>query len=146
MGTMNMLLTIGLALIASAGFWATMQLIITRKGRTAEIARQYAETEKLKQSISTGEIEKRKLMADVESAALAAADSRYAHLHDDYNALTDTCKEQRTAMVALIDVLDMLVFRMRAAPDSLDQIALTVSSTEYLTARATLNDARTHLR
>lgn len=139
MTPMNMLLTVVLALITSAGFWAVLQLFITRKGRTAEVARQYAETEKLQQDIATGAIEKRKLMAEVESAALAAADLRYEKLEAQSGL-------QRSVIVTLVDVLETLVFRMRAAPDSEDQIVLKVSSQEFLTARAALNGARTHLR
>lgn len=136
---MNMLVTVALALIASAGFWATMQLIITRKGRTAEIARQQAETEKLKQDVATGEVARRKLLAEVESTALAAADARY-------DKLAAQSGHQRAIIVTLVDIMDTLVFRMRAAPDSNDQINLAVSSHEYLAARSALNEARTHLR
>lgn len=129
---MNMLVTVALALIASAGFWATMQLIITRKGRTAEAARVLAETEKTKKDILTGDIERRKLIDEIEAKAVA-------RLKDDYAT-------QRGVLVTVIDVLEMFMFRMRSAPNSEDQIILTISNEEYLTARATLNDARIKIR
>jgi hypothetical protein len=142
----NMLLTVVLALITSAGFWAVLQLVITRKGRTAEIARQQAETEKVKQEAASGDINRQKLISEVTDAALRTADSRYAHLHDDYEELKTQSKEQRVVIVTLVDVLDHLVFKMRAAADATDQISLCVSSQEFLTARAALQEARTHLR
>lgn len=141
-----MLLTVVLALITSAGFWAVLQLVITRKGRTAEIARQQAETEKVKQEAASGDINRQKLISEVTDAALRTADSRYAHLHDDYEELKTQSKEQRVVIVTLVDVLDHLVFKMRAAADATDQISLCVSSQEFLTARAALQEARTHLR
>lgn len=141
-----MLVTVALALIASAGFWATMQLVITRKGRTAEVARQQAETEKVKQEAASGDITRQKLISEVTDAALRTADSRYAHLRDDYDVLNDKNKEQRIVIVTLVDILDSLVFKMRAATDSAEQISLCVSSKEFLTARAALQEARTHLR
>lgn len=136
---MSVLVTVTLAIITSAGFWSVLQLMITRKGRVAEISRQDAETERLRQNIATGAIEKQKLMAEVESVALAAADIRYEKLETQSG-------NQREVMVTLVDVLETLVFRMRAAPDSENQIVLKVSNEEYLTARAALNKARTHLR
>lgn len=146
MSTVNMLITVAMALIASAGFWATMQLIITRKGRTAEIARQQAETERIKQDAASGDITRQKLISEVTNAALRTADSRYAHLRDDYDLLKDQNREQRTVVVTLVDVLESLVFKMRAVPDAYDQISLCVSSQEFMTARAALQEARTHLR
>lgn len=143
---MSIMVTVVIAVISSTGFWAVLSLFITRKGRTAEMSRQDAETEQLRSSIATGDIERRKLMADVESAALASADRRYAHLRDDYDEIKNYYKEQREALVTVVDVLDTLVFRMRAAPDSYDQITLSVSSQEFLTARAALVEARKHLR
>lgn len=132
MTAMNMLITVALALIASAGFWATMQLIITRKGRTAEAARQSAEAEKLKQDAATGAVEKRKLIDEIETAAVA-------RIHKDYDI-------QRGVIVTLVDVLETLVFRMRSASNSDDQIVLVVSNEEYLACRAALNEARKKLR
>jgi hypothetical protein len=52
---MNLLMTTLAAVVTSAGFWACLQLIITRKGRTAEIARQKAETEKIQQEAASGD-------------------------------------------------------------------------------------------
>lgn len=143
---MNVMVTVVLAVITSAGFWSVLQLVITRKGRVAEISRQDAETEHLRQTVLTGDIERKKLMADVESAALASADRRYGHLRNDYDEVKAEAKEQRAVIVTLVDVLDTLVFRMRAAPDSNDQIVLSVSSQEFLTARAALVESRKHLR
>lgn len=146
MTPMNVMVTVALAVITSAGFWSILQLIITRKGRIAEISRQDAETEHIRQTVLTSEVERKKLITEVESAALASADRRYAHLRDDYDEIKGYYKEQREALVTVVDVLDTLVFRMRAAPDSHDQITLSVSSNEFLTARSALVEARKHLR
>lgn len=148
-----MLVVVASSLIASAGFWATMQLIITRKGRTAEAARVAADTERIKQEAASGDVARQKLISEVSDAALRAADSRYAHLHDDYDEVKSENKEQRAeirdqrAVIAtLVDVFGVLVFRMRVAPDGDDLITLKVSSQEFLASRAALDEARIRLR
>lgn len=132
MTPMSILVTVALALITSAGFWATVQLIVTRKGRTAEAAQLVAKTEKTRQDIATGEIDRRKLIDEIEANAVK-------RLHDDHD-------KQRGVIVMLIDVLETFMFRMRAAPHDDDLITLTITNAEYLSTRATLNDARIKLR
>lgn len=146
MSVPNMLLTVLMALIASAGFWGCVQLLLTRKGRIAEAARVQADAEKLKQDAVTGETTRRKLIDEIQEAALRTADSRYAHLRDDYDELKDGNKQSRIVIVTLVDVLDSLVFKMRATPDADGNISLCVTAQDFLTARTALTEARQHLR
>jgi hypothetical protein len=81
-----------------------------------------------------------------QEAALKSADVRYAGLRTDYDELKVQSKEQRVVLGALVDILDTIVFRMRTAEGhDTDRIVVAVTSQEYLTARATLSEARKHL-
>jgi hypothetical protein len=147
---MNLLMTTLGAMITSAGFWGVLQLIITRKGRTAEVARQKAETEKTQQEAASGEINRQKILAEAQvvsqEAALRSADVRYAGLRTDYDELKVQSKEQRAIIATLVEIMDTLVFRMRTAAGDDERIVVSVTAQEFLAARAALSEARTHLR
>lgn len=145
-----MLMTAALAVVTSAGFWGVLNLMVTRKGRTAEIARQNAETEKIRQETMSGENTRLKLLAEaqvaVQEEALKSGDVRYAGLRTDYDEVKIQCKEQRVVIATLVEIMDTMVFRMRTAPNDEDRIIVSVTAQEYLTARAALSEARKHLQ
>lgn len=149
MSPMNLLMTMLGGVITSAGFWAVLQLVITRKGRVAETARQNAETEKVKQEAQSGELSRQRILAEAQvvsqKAALDSADIRYAGLRTDYDELKVQSKEQRAVLSTLVEIIDTLVFRMRTATDE-DRIIVAVTAQEYLAARAALSEARKHLQ
>lgn len=150
MSPVNLLMTAVGSVITSAGFWAVLQLVITRKGRTAEIARQNAETEKVKQDAQSGELSRQKILAEAQvvsqKTALESADVRYVGLRADYDELKLQSKGQREVISMLVEIMDTLVFRMRAATGDDDRIVVSVSAQEFLAARAALSEARMHLR
>lgn len=143
---MNMAITVLVALISGTGGWSVLQFVLNRTGRKAEIARQEAETERVKEETAR---EKAAMLSEVQitaqTAALESADRRYRGLEQDYTDQRKTLNELRSATTTLIDTVDSLVRRMHAKEES-EEIIANISSAEFLAIRAALAEARMHIR
>lgn len=73
-----------IAVVSGGGSWATLQLVINRRGAHAEAGRIEAEAESERQRAKTAELERLALIADLErrahDAAESAAERRYSTL------------------------------------------------------------------
>lgn len=150
------------SLIGTKAFWDLLQLIVNRKGRKAEIARQE----------STVEIEKEKSKTDVEHAkvlrlqaiaelraegqeeALRAWKTAYERLEADTGDCRSKYERCHTELetvydvaVTLTDVIAAFVAKMRATADeSSDLVIMKVTSQEFLDLRKAVQHARIHLK
>jgi uncharacterized protein HemX len=146
MDHVNYVVTIVVALVSGTGGWSLLQFVLTRTGRKAEVARQQAETEKLRED---QEANRQSILAaaqiTAQKAALDSGDKRYGELREDYDKNRKDLRELRIATEGLLDVVDTIVSRMRPQDES-EMRMVTVTAAEYLAARAAIREARTHLQ
>lgn len=142
----NLVVTVLVALVSGTGGWGVLQFVLNRTGRKAEIARQEAETERLKEETAR---DKAAMLSEVQitaqTAALESADRRYRGLEQDYTDQRKSLNELRSATLTLIDTVDALVRRMHAKEEN-EEIVVNLSSAEFLAIRAALAEARMHAR
>jgi uncharacterized protein HemX len=142
----NLVVTVLVALISGTGGWGVLQFVLNRTGRKAEIARQEAETERVKEETAR---DKSQLLSEVQitaqTTALESADRRYKGLEQDYTDQRKMLNELRTATWTLIETVDSLVRKMHARDES-DEIKVNITHSDFLAIRAALAEARTHVR
>jgi molecular chaperone GrpE (heat shock protein) len=156
MDNVNVVMTVVVALVSGTGGWSILQFILNRTGRKAEIARQHAETEKIKEDV---EANNRKVLAAAQiaaqQAALESSRERYSQLRNDYDEsrrefaeLRDSSRLQfndlRSATEELIDIME--TFLSQVAPKNGDDVIIIPMTTEdYRAARTAIRLARSHL-
>lgn len=143
----NFLSVAVIALVSGTGGWATLQLIINRRGRKAEAGRLEAETEARKMDAAKTEAERLALLAEVErkayAAAEASADKRYATLERDYERCAAELFELRNVIEPVLDAIDVIMTGIQ--PSIGDDVTITVTKADIITVRGSLRTARRHL-
>lgn len=143
----NFLAVAVIALVSGTGGWATLQLVINRRGRKAEAGRQEAEAELSKAAAKKTEADRLALLAEVERKAYAAAersaDKRYAALEKDYGRVTQRLDALRDAVGPMIDAIDAIMAGIR--PSTGNEVTITVTNAEIATVHTSVREARRHL-
>lgn len=121
------------------GLWSVIQIItqwvLNRPSRKGEIARVYAEKDRIK----TGtHIDREKWIQDVADKHFDRLDKRF----DEYQLWA---RGLRRASENAIDVFEPLVLRFRPTDDE-DSVVATVYVAEYLGAKTAIHDVREHLQ
>jgi hypothetical protein len=136
-----------IALVSGTGGWATLQLVINRRGRKAEAGRLEAETEAKKKEAAKTEAERLALLSEVERKAYAAAemsaDKRYSTLERDYDRCTVALNELRNVIEPVLDAIDVIMAGIQ--PSIGDDVTITVTKADIITVRGSLRTARRHL-
>lgn len=135
------------ALVSGTGGWATLQLIINRRGRKAEAGRLEAETEARKMDAAKTEAERLALLAEVErkayAAAEASADKRYSTLERDYERCAVRLDSLRDAVGPLLDAIVAIMAGVQ--PPIGHEVTITVTSEEVATVLKCVRESRQHL-
>jgi hypothetical protein len=136
-----------IALVSGTGGWATLQLVINRRGRKAEAGRVEAETEAKKAEAKKTEADRLALLAEVErkayASAEAAADRRYGNLEKDYEKCRAGLQELKDSVGPLIDAIEAIMARV--VPLNGHDVTVTVTGAEIATVRAAIREGRRHL-
>lgn len=137
-----------IAFVSGTGGWATLQLVINRRGRKAEAARQEAESEFQRAQAKKSEAERMVLLAEVErkayTAAEASAERRYVAIERDYLRCNAGLDNLRNAVGPLIAAIDAIIGRAKPAGPGQDA-TLTVTEAETITVRNAVTEARRYL-
>lgn len=152
MEDVNVGVTMLVAFISGTGGWGILQFFLNRTGRKAEIARQIAETERLKteseKTHKETEANNRKILAAAQiaaqQAALESSDRRYAEIKSDYEHTRVRLGDLRAATEELIEVVEQLI-SSAGVPTKTASVYITVTWSVYRDARSAIKRARDHL-
>lgn len=106
----NLLVLIITGLVSGTGGWATLQLVINRRGAKAEAARTEAAAETEREEAAKRKAEKHQLIVDTQRIAQNTATEALNHSLERVNTDLDRCLE-RAAKVTLVveDLIDAIV-------------------------------------
>lgn len=152
MEDMNYAVTILVALVSGGGGLGIVQLFLTRTGRKAEISRQAAETERLRNESAKAkeetEANNRKILAAAQiaaqQAALESSDRRFNQVQSDYENLRVRQGDLRSATEELVEIVEQLL-SSAGVPTRSTSVTINITWSIYKEARSAIKRARDHL-
>lgn len=142
--TINLIAAAVIAFVSGTGGWATLQLIINRRGRKAEAARTQAEAEKNREESKRIDAERRKALQEIQSDAqkLALESSREAvsRISEDLGSCRRDLTETRSELVHNQHATEGLIDAFEAYLEAEDSVeARRVARLAIRQARRALN-------